>query len=353
MNVSGELKGKVERYFSDRLNWGSVKVTEARRLAGGISRETWRVTLRTEDKDGAASERAIILRIDPDVSLLASNRNLEYAVFQAFGRVPGVPVPRTICNEDDARYLGSSFMAMDVLPGVADIPSVVTPAFAPVGPQIATEIFRILGVIATTDIAGLGAARVELEQVSGTARSPATAWSDALAHWENVLRNTSLGPTPITDAAIRYLKRNPPPPPMRLAVVHGDYRLGNCLYLSDGSVSGVLDWEMAHLGDPLEDLAWALRSDYSPSAARGKICGYLTADTAIAAWEAGSGMRADREALAWWNLFVCIKAAALYTTGGYNFLQSKSSDDVIYALISWIQIHRQESRMIDFMGVRA
>lgn len=351
--MSQEFIAKVERYFSDRLKWGSVKVTEAKRLSGGISRETWRVSLKTEGRDGVAGERAIILRLDPVVSLLASNRNLEYEVFRAFSEVAGVPVPQTICNEDDPQYLGASFMATDVLSGVADIPSVLTPTFAPVGPQIASEIFRILGVIATTDIATLGAAREELERVSGTARSPATAWSDALGHWEGVLQKTSLGPTPITDAAIRYLKRNPPPSPSRLAVVHGDYRLGNCLYLPDGSISGVLDWEMVHLGDPLEDLAWALRPDYIPSAARGRIGGYLTADAAIAAWETGSGMQADRKALAWWSLFVCVKAAALYTTGGYNFLRSRSSDDVIYALIAWIQIDRQESRMIDFMGVRA
>lgn len=351
--MNQEFIGKVERYFSDRLSWGAVKVSEAKRLTGGISRETWRVMLRIEGKGDTANERAVILRIDPAVSVLESNRDLEYTIFQAFEKVSGVPVPHTICNEDDPQYLGSSFMAMDVLPGVAEIPVILAPPFAQVGPQIAREHFRILGIVATTDIDTLGPARLGLEEVSGSARSPATAWSDALSHWEKLLQNKSLGPAPITCAAIRYLKRNTPPPPRQLSVVHGDYRLGNCLYLPDGTVSGVLDWEMTHQGDPLEDLAWALMPNWCPSAAPGKIAGHLTVDDAIAAWEASSGIQVDRKALAWWQLFSSVKSAAIFTTGGYNFLQSKTADDVIYALIGWISLHYEESRMIDLMGVRA
>ena len=65
-----------------------------------------------------------------------------------------------------------------------------------------------------------------------------------------------LEPQPIIRAAIRWLRANPPPPPERVSVVHGDYRVGNFLYTKEG-IHGIVDWEMAHLGDPLEDLAWS------------------------------------------------------------------------------------------------
>ena len=63
-------------------------------------------------------------------------------------------------------------------------------------------------------------------------------------------------PQPIVRAAIRRLRRNPPGPPERISVVHGDYRSGNFMHDGHGKILGVLDWEMVHLGDAVEDLAW-------------------------------------------------------------------------------------------------
>ena len=65
------------------------------------------------------------------------------------------------------------------------------------------------------------------------------------------------------------LRRTPPPPAQKISVVHGDYRTGNFLHDGDGVIRGILDWEMAHLGDPLEDLAWALDPLWSRTIRRG------------------------------------------------------------------------------------
>ena len=58
-----------------------------------------------------------------------------------------------------------------------------------------------------------------------------------------------LTPQPIARAAIRWLRRSPPPHPRRLSVVHGDYRTGNFLFDAEGRIRAILDWEMCHLGD--------------------------------------------------------------------------------------------------------
>ena len=75
--------------------------------------------------------------------------------------------------------------------------------------------------------------------------------------WEAVVDRDALEPQPVLRAAFRWLRRHLPPPAQRIVLVHADYRTGNFLCSSEGEIKGVLDWEMTHLGDPMEDVAWA------------------------------------------------------------------------------------------------
>lgn len=341
-----KFNDKVAQYFAAKLGWGRVEVREAKRLMGGISRETWRMSMEVHGPTGK-TQRDVVLRLDPSASLLASNRDIEYAMFRAFAGVAGVPAPEALCNESDPSYLGTSFMATAALSGIADISAVMRPPFVDAGRRIALAHFEVLGAIARLD--------PREKQLDRVLKAPTvdSAAAEALAHWETVLRDRSLGPAPITQAAIRYLHRRLPAPPKRICVVHGDYRLGNCLYLPDGAISGVLDWEMAHLGDPLEDLAWAMHPDWRPSAAPAHfVAGHITEEEAIRAWEASSGQAVNREALNWWRLFTCVKAAAIFTTGGRNFVDHPDTD-LIYALSAWGMIDNQEALMLRWMEKRA
>ncbi|PMU86261.1 phosphotransferase, partial [Pseudomonas sp. GP01-A4] len=84
--------------------------------------------------------------------------------------------------------------------------------------------FTILGSIAAADPAGLPlAAATEVPK-------PQDCWKLALDHWEAVIREDALTPQPIVLAMIRRLRRNPPPPSVRVSAVHGDYRTGNFLH---------------------------------------------------------------------------------------------------------------------------
>ena len=62
-------------------------------------------------------------------------------------------------------------------------------------------------------------------------------------------------PDAVFEFALRWLQRHLPAEPATLCLVHGDYRLGNIIVGPEG-LRAVLDWEIAHLGDPAEDLAW-------------------------------------------------------------------------------------------------
>jgi aminoglycoside phosphotransferase (APT) family kinase protein len=77
----------------------------------------------------------------------------------------------------------------------------------------------------------------------------------AIAHWEQLIARWALRPYPMADWGLRWLKAHAPVAP-RVAIVHGDYRTGNFLE-SGGRITAILDWELVHLGDPHEDLAWA------------------------------------------------------------------------------------------------
>ena len=136
-----------------------------------------------------------------------------------------------------------------------------------------------------------------------------------------------LEPQPIARAAIRWMRSNPPPPAQRISIVHGDYRTGNFLFDASGAIRAILDWEMAHLGDPLEDLGWAL--DPLWSADREHPGGMLKRDEAIAVWERASGLKADPVALRWWSMFASFKGLAIWISSAKEFQAGTNTDPVM------------------------
>ena len=88
--------------------------------------------------------------------------------------------------------------------------------------------------------------------------APDECWKRELDYWEADLNKKELEPHPVIRAAIRWLRKNPPLPAQRISVVHGDMRSGNFLFNEQGEIKAMLDWEMMHAGDPLEDLTYAL-----------------------------------------------------------------------------------------------
>ena len=115
--------------------------------------------------------------------------------------------------------------------------------------------------------------------------------------------------------------------------MHGDYRSGNFLY-SENQITGILDWEMAHLGDPLEDLGWAISPIWGW---QDKECpGYLIKrDEALRIWESTSGIELDLHDLEWWELFAAVKGMAIWISAGNEF-KSGNNIDPINLFSAWI-----------------
>jgi aminoglycoside phosphotransferase (APT) family kinase protein len=177
--------------------------------------------------------------------------------------------------------------------------------------------------------------------------APNACWKRELDYWEGVIDADELHPQPIVRAAMRRLRRNPPPPAQKLSVVHGDYRSGNFLHDGEGRIIAVLDWEMAHLGDPLEDLGWSLDPLWS-HAVPGGAGGMVTREEAIAIWEHAGGLRADPAALAWWDLFASVKGMGIWVSAAKAYREGGWKDPVL-GFSGWYTARRQDQILSERM----
>ena len=111
-------------------------------------------------------------------------------------------------------------------------------------------------------------------------------------------------------------------------------------------IRGILDWEMAHLGDPVEDLAWGL----NPVWARGDLAGGLAPrDQAVRLWEQASGLRADPEALHWWDVFNSVKGQAIWISSAKEFADGVNQD-LILGMAAWMMNNNQDRAILKQMG---
>jgi aminoglycoside phosphotransferase (APT) family kinase protein len=342
MRPVSDLERRLAAYLTPRLGAArDVEVSGLERIHGGASRETSRFVLRYE-QDGRSVERRLILRRDPPGSLIETDRRVEFAAYRAF-HGSAVPVPEALWLEEDPAPLDFPFFIMEELSGLeSSVQALLSPAYLPHRAKIGRRKWTILGEIAKADPGQLGLVGLmppaPLDQC----------WQRELAHWEGVLDEDELEPQPVTRAVIRWLRRRPPPPAQRLSVVHADYRTGNFLFDAEGEVRAILDWEMTHLGDPLEDLAWGLGAVWQWS--RDGLAGSLLPKAdAIRIWEQSSGLSAEPSALLWWELFSCVKGQGIWVSGGREF-QAGANHDPVLCMSSWMMGNSQDRAALALLG---
>lgn len=306
---------EIARYLETQMPAArDLTVTALERKSGGASRETWAFAARwTENGRSAGGE--FILRRDPTGGLLESDRGHEFTVLKAlYGS--GIPVPRTFWLELDSKALERPFFIMERIAGTAPVgtfpagypPSVqayVTEQFADILARIhrfdwRAHGFEFLGVPAT----GTDAARTQLH------------------HWRRIYQQEALEPQPILEEAFLWLAAHVPSCD-RITLVHGDYRSGNYLFTEDGTITAVLDWEMVHLGDPMEDLGWASMKFWT---GRGLIAGLTTRDDLFARYQAAGGVAVDARRVFFYEVLGTVKMAVIALTGIRAYCEGKTHD---------------------------
>ncbi|MDD9371629.1 MAG: phosphotransferase family protein, partial [Acidimicrobiales bacterium] len=313
---------KREEALADALAavLGAGAVTEVARLSGGASRETWAFT---------ADGTPLILQRERPGGLRKAGMATEVGLLRAAGAA-GVPVPGVVSSDAEAAAepaaaaaLGSSWMIVDRVEGETIARKILRDdAYAAARPVLAAQCGDALARIHGIDPASV----------------PGLVATDQVAQFREAL-DAVAEPHPAFELGFRWLEANRPDraeggptgpsgsgsdgrPAASgpQAVVHGDFRNGNLVVGPDG-LRAVLDWELAHLGDPLEDLGWLCVRAWRFGAAP-RVGGFGEVDELVGAYEATSGTTVDRAALHWWEVLgtlkwgiICVVQASTHLTG--------------------------------------
>jgi len=338
------LAEQLARYLAGRLPGArDVVVSNVFRIPGGASRETWSFDARWWE-GGEERVQGFILRRDPPASLLVTERDIEYQVMEAAYR-GGIPVPRMRWLEREGRELERPFFIMERIDGCETSPQVLLsdPRFAPVLDKIGRRFVEVLAAIHALDWRALG-----LEVFLGPAPAPGECAEREIEKWEQVIERDALEPQPVLRAALRWLRRHLPPPAQRVVLVHADYRVGNFLYDQEGEIRGVLDWEMAHLGDPMEDVAWACLQSWC-WAGDDRMGGLMPREEFLRQYEELTGIRVDPQALHFWELLGNVKLAAIFLTGARSLAEGKTREPILAVVARGNP--RLELEIVRLMGV--
>lgn len=299
---------RLEAFLAAQPEGGEPRVVGLDRVGVGRSRENWFFDLVT----GGASE-SLILRQDPDGGLVDTDRGTEFAVLRAL-EGSALPVPRARWLDASGTWLGTPFLIMRRVDGTCDYR--VLNGDRPLAERraLAERFCELIADVHRTDWRALG-----LDEAL-TDPGPDAALAE-LARWEAILRSDALEPYPELELAIDALRATAPTS-RRTALVHADFKPGNIL-LAGSEVAALLDWELAHLGDPLEDLGWVTQP---LRAVEHTIEGAWEATDLVAHYERVTGEPVDPAALRWWVVFSTFKTAVMQVSGLRSFLEGRSDE---------------------------
>ncbi len=307
-----DLSERLAAFLARAHGARSARIERLRLLTGGASRQTWSFDAEVERADGRVESLALVLRADPRVSPGQMSRETEYRLLEAAG-AEGVPVPRVHLMGGDS--LEMPFFLMERVEGET-IPRRLLrdDEYAVARRAMTGQLGAILAQIHRVDVErhGLDA----LLPAPPPDRSPAAGEVDK---FKQVYRAITPEPHPAFELAFRWLRAHlPPADASPRTLVHGDYRIGNVMFGPEGA-RAILDWELAHLGDPMEDLGWLCVRSWRFGSDDLPVGGIGAREEFWSAYEAAGGGSVDAERVRFWEAFgnlrwgvICIGQAKAY-----------------------------------------
>ena len=245
------------------------------RLSGGANMESWRFS---------AGGETCVLRRAPSLEMMAG-RPMDHAGEAALiraARAAGVMAPEVLVELEPQDGVGSGY----IMRAIAGSPDPVA-FLAEADPQTAIrDIARELVATHRTDCTGLPVPVMDTAEALGELRRRFLEYG---------------GDRPVLALALRWLEANIPPP-VEPRLVHGDFRLGNLMF-EHGRLTGVLDWELAHLGDWHEDLAFGCMTVWRFSRPDRPGYGLTTVEELAQAYQEAGGERVDPARFRFWTIY--------------------------------------------------
>lgn len=272
-----------------RAALGSSQIDDLDRLSGGASRETWRFV---------ADGRELVVQRQRSGD--ERDMGVEAAVLRAAGR-HGAPVATVVASGVD--HLGAAFIVSEAVTGQTIARKIHRDAeFIEARRRLPGQLGRALARIHSIDVGAIDGLH-EADQVN---------------QYRAVL-DASGRPHPTFELAFAWLERNRPPS-RRRTLVHGDFRLGNVIVGPDG-LRAVVDWELAHIGDPMEDLGWLCVPAWR-FGGEAPVAGLGEYSDLFDAYADESGLDVDRDVVHWWEVLgivkwgvICIMQAEVHLSG--------------------------------------
>ena len=212
-------------------------------IEGGHSNLTYLVT----DSHG----QRFVLRRPPLGELLPGAHDMarEYRAISALGTTD-VPVPLALGFCDDHEVTGASFYVMSFVEGhVLHSEQIATAVYSGESRhRVSLSLAEALNALHIVDIDAVGLGDLgRREDYVGR----------QLRRWFRQYDASRAMPVPLVDELYESLLLSRPEQ-QKTSVVHGDYRLGNCITDDDGEIAAILDWEICTLGDPLADVGYMM-----------------------------------------------------------------------------------------------
>jgi len=291
-----------------RQKGAELQVRSIERLSAGASAQTWRVSTVTA---GDAQDLVLQLFAGQE-QLTGALRKVEQGRVQQAAYLAGVPTPEVLLTLEPEDGLNDGFVSR-YTPGETLGKRIASDArFGEARVHLTEQCARVLA-----QIHGL-----PLSSFPRLCHRPVHTQLEELAH----LHRTVGDALPAFEFALRWLKAHLPPavPPR---VVHGDFRNGNLIVDERGLVA-VLDWEMAHLGDPLEDLAWLCLRPWRFGQGARAVGGFGERAELYERYVRYGGERPQATVLKFWEVFgtlkwgvICQWFARQFVTGEVRVLE--------------------------------
>jgi aminoglycoside phosphotransferase (APT) family kinase protein len=276
---------------------GPVAVEALERLTGGASRETWSF----DALDANGERHGLILRRDfPERGEAGDaggnvDRAAELALHSAL-YAAGVPVARPLGAPRDGLGLRDCYV-MERVEGESRPRAIARkPELASVRARLAAD-------------AGRALSRIHGVDTSALPPLPRSGIEDQLSLVRTML-DEGPAPRPALELALRWCRERAPAPSAQPALVHGDFRNGNLIVGEDG-LRAVVDWEYAHLGEPLEDLGFLCMRPWRFGNDDAEVGGFGARRELYGSYEEAAGRPVDPQEVRFWEVLGNLKWGAL------------------------------------------